>query len=161
MLEEFANPAVVAFYCAAAVAVGFHLHKGWSKTVLKLELPKDELQRATAIGHAMIFPMCAAFVIVPARMWAIQQPQLAPLLGLAVGEREHPAATPEPQPPFSLYSCSLAGGGWQCGSDCVDLASQRARRPWSMRRVASRSPPHRHCPGFRSYSRHRRPPLRQ
>jgi hypothetical protein len=38
MLELFEHPAQVLFYVSAIVAVGVHLHRGWSKTVLKMDL---------------------------------------------------------------------------------------------------------------------------
>ena len=38
MLELFKQPAQVLFYVSAIVAVGVHLHRGWSKTVLKMDL---------------------------------------------------------------------------------------------------------------------------
>eukprot|EP01046_Picozoa_sp_COSAG06_P007092 COSAG06_NODE_341_length_17184_cov_10.318525_6_plen_771_part_00 len=40
MLELFEQPAQVMFYVSAIVAVGVHLHRGWSKTVLKMVLRK-------------------------------------------------------------------------------------------------------------------------
>ena len=63
---------MVALYCSGAVVVALRLHKGWSKTVLKMDLSKDEMLTSKLIGHAMIAPLCAGFAIIPIWLWAIQ-----------------------------------------------------------------------------------------
>jgi|EP01047_Picozoa_sp_COSAG01_P031295 L-lactate dehydrogenase (cytochrome) len=81
MLELFASESQVVFYCATIVAIGFHLHRGWMKTVLKMDITKDERDTVVVIGHAMILPLCAGFASIPLWMYAVQQPALAAVLG--------------------------------------------------------------------------------
>lgn len=85
MLELFSQPQQVAFYVSAIVAVGMHLHRGWSKTVLKMDgLLKEERQRVITMGHVPIYPLCAGFCLVPCWIYAVQQPWYAEALGKAV-----------------------------------------------------------------------------
>ena len=107
MLERFARPSEVAFYVSAIVrramiagnlgrilprecqqescgqgAVGVHLHRGWSKTVLKMDLRKEERAPVIALGQALIYPLCLGFCAVPCWVWAVQQPHVAAALGV-------------------------------------------------------------------------------
>jgi hypothetical protein len=60
----------------------FHLHRGWAKAVLKMEMvPKESRKSVVLLGHALLYPLCAGFVIVPLYLYAQQQPQMAAALG--------------------------------------------------------------------------------
>lgn len=85
MLELFSRPEQVAFYVSAIIAVGVHLHRGWSKTVLKMDgLLKEERQPVITIGHVLIVPLVVGFSLVPCWMYGIQQQWFADLIGIAV-----------------------------------------------------------------------------
>lgn len=73
---------MIALYLSGAAAVGFHLQKGWSKTVLKMDLTKTEMEVSKAIGNAMILPLCGGFASIPLWLWALQQPDITGLIGL-------------------------------------------------------------------------------
>ena len=99
----------------------FPLHKGWTKTVLKLLIPDSERKRVTALGHALIWPLCAGFIAIPVLMWLKQQPKAAAMLGVelltpdmianATGGVKPPAPPRPTEPPRSpLRSLHLASG---------------------------------------------------
>ena len=46
----------MAFYISAIAAVAVHLHRGWSKTVLKMELRKEERAPVIALGQVIPTP---------------------------------------------------------------------------------------------------------
>ena len=72
----------MAFYISAIAAVAVHLHRGWSKTVLKMDLRKEERAPVIALGQALIYPLCLGFCAVPCWVWAVQQPHVAAALGV-------------------------------------------------------------------------------
>lgn len=64
-LEFFASPVQVVWYTVAVSALGFHLWKGWTKTVYKLGLDSAYIQPARALGHLLIIPLTVGFVSTP------------------------------------------------------------------------------------------------
>ena len=70
----------LANYLAALAAVAVHLWYGWSKTVLKMAVDKEQRAAFVVLGHALIWPLVGGFALGPLYVWGAQQPALAPLL---------------------------------------------------------------------------------
>merc|ERR1711871_1068049 len=64
-LALFADEKQVGFYLASLAALAVHLWFGWSKTVLKLDIPKSARARFVAIGHGLIWPLFIGFAACP------------------------------------------------------------------------------------------------
>ena len=52
--QTLADPRIVAGYCAAVAALGFHLWKGWSSVIFSLKLDSQHVPNALMIGRVVV-----------------------------------------------------------------------------------------------------------
>eukprot|EP00937_MAST-01D_sp_MAST-1D-sp2_P003856 g3856.t1 len=64
-LALFADEKQVGFYLVSLAALAVHLWFGWSKTVLKFDIPKSARARFVAVGHGLIWPLFIGFAVCP------------------------------------------------------------------------------------------------
>jgi len=106
MLSIFVDPKQVAFYVLGIAAVAIHLHKGWAKTVLKMEITKEQREPITRIGQALIYPLCFGFSAIPLFMYGVQQEGFAAAIGRQVesaGSTLNATGEPFVKQPFVFF----------------------------------------------------------
>ena len=65
--EVFADPKLVAWYVFAVTILSWHLWRGWSKAVFKMDFIADKVYRQAAekVGHILVLLLGLGFVSTP------------------------------------------------------------------------------------------------
>ena len=74
-MEVFKDFKQVLVYLVSIGCVGIHLWYGWTKAVLKMDVPKNSREPYTLIGHLLIWPLLLGFAVVPVYMHVKQLPE--------------------------------------------------------------------------------------
>ena len=74
-MDLFADPKQVAFYLVSLAATAAHVWFGWSKTILKMDITKEQRKPFEVLGHLLVWPLFIGFAVCPVYCYYVQQQQ--------------------------------------------------------------------------------------
>ena len=71
-MELFKDWRQVAFYLASLAATAVHVWFGWSKTILKMDITKEQRKPFETLGHLLVWPLFLGFAACPLYCYSSQ-----------------------------------------------------------------------------------------